>query len=336
MKKKSAYNTNNSDIDISVIIVNYKSWKHLHNCLKSLEEIPQNEFSFQVIIVDNNSNDNKIKAFSKKFSQFKFIVNSGNNGFSNGNNLGAYHSKGEFFLFLNPDTIVTKHALLTMLELARKNLNYGIISCSKLNIEGKAEKEIRFFPKSLTLFGISRAIYKLFNKQKISDKFNNSKDIIFPDWVSGSIIFISKNWFKIVNGWNEDYWLYLEDVDLCKRVVDANGKIALTRNTNIIHNHGGASRLNIKTAALTKSEVIISKHVYINNHFNKYTKVFTQFILFFFGMITQFLLAVVGLIFFFIPKLSVHLLLFKNLIEYYLNALLKRTWISKRAPNYIK
>lgn len=335
MKDKSNNIIHNESIDLSVIIVNYKSWVHLQNCLKSLKEIYQDAFTFEVIVVDNKSGDGKLEAFSKQFHQFKFISNSGNNGFSHGNNIGASHSKGEFLLFLNPDTIVTKDAISSMLLLARENSNYGIISCSKTNIEGKPEKEIRFFPKISTLFGLLRFIYKLVNKQKISDKFNNTKAIIFPDWVSGSIIFMSKKWFNSVKGWNEDYWLYLEDVDLCKRISDAGGKVALTRNTKIIHNHGGASRLNVNTTALTKAEVIISKHVYISTHFSNITKLFTQFFLLSFVLITKFLLAILGVIFFFIPKLYVNLLLFLNLIKYYTNALIKQTWISKRAPNYI-
>ena len=336
MKDKSTNKTHRELIDLSVIIVNYKSWVHLQNCLKSLNDISQDDLTFEVIVVDNNSNDNKLDTFSKQFNQFKFISNSGNNGFSNGNNIGVSHSKGEFLLFLNPDTIVTKDAILAMLLLARANLNYGIISCSKTNFEGKSEKEIRFFPKIATLFGTFRFFYKLKNKQKILEKFNDAKAIIYPDWVSGSIIFISKKWFNTVKGWNEDYWLYLEDVDLCKRITNAGGKIVLTRSAKIIHNHGGASRLNVKTAALTKAEVIISKHVYINNHFNNKTRMLTHFILFIFGLITKLLLGLIGVIFFFIPKLYVNVLLFMNLIKYYINALKKQTWLSERAPNYIK
>ena len=323
-------------IDISVIIVNYRSWKHLQNCLNSLTAIDNDDFTFEVIIVDNNSNDHKLDDFSNSFPQYKFIINSGNNGFSNGNNVGVSHAKGNYFLFLNPDTLVTKDALFQMLNLAQDHSDYGIIACSKVNMEEKPEKEIRFFPKLYTIFGLSRALYQIVNKQNIAEKFNTTKRIIFPDWVSGSIMFMSRKWFDTVNGWNDDYWLYLEDVDLCKRISDEGGKIALTRATNIIHNHGGASRINVKTAALTKAEVIISKHVYISNHFSKSTKVLTHSLLLIFGLLTQFLFAIVGAIFFFIPKLNVQLFLFINLIKYYFNALIKGTWLSKRAPNYAK
>ncbi|MGC6431477.1 MAG: glycosyltransferase family 2 protein [Jejuia sp.] len=321
-------------IDISVIIVNYKSWNHLENCLNGLNKIDTKAFSFEVIVVDNCSNDNKLEHFEAKFPEFRFLLNSGNYGFSHGNNFGARNAKGAYFLFLNPDTVVNTTALSEMLELAKSNPDYGIISCSKIKPTGTLEKETRLFPKIQTLFGVLRIFHTLFNKRMIAERFNETKTVIFPDWVSGSIIFISKSWFLKVGGWSEDYWLYLEDVDLCKRVSKANGKIALTRNSQIIHNHGGASRSNVKTAALTKAEVIISKHVYINSHFKQPNKILAQFALKTFGMLFKSILALLGLIFFFIPKLHVLLLLFLNLVQYYVNAMVKGSWLSKRAPNY--
>lgn len=334
MKKNPAVYPN--ICDISVIIVNYKSWTHLENCLKSLGGIDQNSFSFEVIIVDNNSNDKKLNAFKKKFSTYKFVSNLGNYGFSSGNNFGIRQAKGEFFMFLNPDTIVEKSAVLSIIQLAKQNLDYGIISCTTLNTKGKPEKEIRFFPKVFTFFGITRSIYQRVNKRKISEKYSKTKDVVFPDWVSGSLIFISKKWFELVDGWNEDYWLYFEDVDLCKRVSDAGGKIALKRNVSIIHNHGGSSRLNLKTSALTKTEVIISKHVYINNHLNNNMRFFTHLFFLIFNLIFNFFLAIIGVVLFFIPKCYLQFLIFVNLIKYYKNVLLKKTWTSERAPNYLK
>ncbi|GAB1856631.1 hypothetical protein MHTCC0001_14660 [Flavobacteriaceae bacterium MHTCC 0001] len=324
----------NNIVDISVIIVNYRSWKHLKNCLESLKKIEQDEFSFEVIIVDNNSNDNQLNHFLDNFPDFKFVQNTGNYGFSNGNNLGESIAKGTFLLFLNPDTIVSTHALNVLIKQAKEYDDYGIMACTKLNNDGKPEKEIRFFPKLSTLLGISRVLHRLANKQRINLKYSTDKLTVFPDWVSGSIIFMSRKWFEKINGWNEDYWLYLEDVDLCKRITNAGGKVALTRQTHIIHNHGGASRLNVKTAALTKAEVIISKHVYINTHFKGASKICAQIILFFSVCITKLVLAFLGLILFFIPKLFLNTLLFRNIILYYFNVCVHRTWMSKRAPNY--
>lgn len=334
MKSKFAFYENTHNIDVSIIIVNYKSWNHLTQCLLSLKHIDGVDFSFEIIIIDNQSNDGLFERFKKKFPEFTFILNSGNFGFSHANNLGVKYASGTYLLFLNPDTIVTKSAILTLMQLAIANTDYGIISCSKVKTDGNLEKEIRLFPKLHRLFGVFRFLDDVILKPKRLKLYHPDKSIIFPDWVSGSIIFMSKQWYNKVNGWNEDYWLYLEDVDLCKKITDVNGKVVLTRTAQIIHNHGGASRLNIITAALTKAEVVISKHVYINTHFSTITKYMAHFALIFFGIISSFIFAIIGLLFFFIPKLSVHSLLFVNLIKYYCNCLFTKTWLSKRAPAY--
>lgn len=300
-----------------------------------LLDIPQDEFTFEVIVVDNCSVDGKFTKFSNEFQKFIFIENTINGGFSNGCNVGAYQARGSYLLFLNPDALATKHALVTMLKIARNHPNYGVISCRKMTKKGSPETEARLFPKLTRLFGLFRAIDKWSNKIKLNQRFDQSKELIFPDWVSGSVFFMSREWFDRVGGWDEDYWLYLEDVDFCKRISDKGGRIALTRATKVVHNHGGASRLNIKTAALTKVEVIISKHVYFHNHFKGYAKFFAHTLFIIVTLIHKFLFAVIGMVFFFVPKLKVHALIFFNLIRYYINALIKLTWISRRSINYL-
>jgi len=328
LKKNSKIN-----IIISIIIVNYKSWEHLRNCLLSLEQIDEDNFKYEVIIVDNASNDGKLNNFSKQFSRFKFIENSGNNGFANGCNKGAQIANGDFYLFLNPDTIVSKKPILTMLRIAKKFLNYGVISCVQVNKKGKYEEQVRFFPRLITLFGFIRAIFKILNRRKLAEKFDKSKEIIFPDWISGSVIFMSKKWFKKVYGWNEDYWMYAEDIDLCRKISDIGGEIALTRKANIIHNHGGSSRLNVKTSALTKSEVVISKHVYVNNHFRGWAKYFCQFLIVFQVLISKFILAIVGVVFFFIPKMNLQFYIFVQIVKNYVSMIKRGSWLSERSMN---
>lgn len=314
--------------DVSIIIVNYKSWKHLKNCLDSLTHITQENFTFEVVIIDNNSDDGKLKEFSKKYSNFRFIENSGNNGFANGCNLGAIHSVGKNMLFLNPDTIADENAIHKMLGCLNANENYGIVSCNQLNNNGSFEAVNRVFPGPLTLFGITRAIYRL-----IAKEIKQDDEQIFPDWVSGSVVFISRKWFQKINGWNEDYWMYFEDVDVCKKVKAAKGEVVLLKNVNIIHNHGGASRININTSKITKSEVLISKHVYIRNHFKGMTRFLLLRILIFMSLVSKFLLALIGICFFFIPKLKLNLYLFFELMKYYAHSLKKGTWLSKRSMN---
>ncbi len=321
-------------IDVSIVIVNYKSWDALTECLEALTTIYSNRFSFETIVVDNHSNDGKLETFQNLFPSINFIKNSGNNGFANGCNTGANLAKGEYLLFLNPDTVAGENAIYELLNSAKTNPDFGIVTCTQLNEKGKAYKEVRFFPSLKNLFGTFRAINKLFTKSKIKQDFNPEKTIIFPDWATGAVIFMSVAWYKKINGWNEKYWLYFEDVDICKRVANQGGKVALLRKSTILHKHGGASRINIKTKALTKTEVLISQHIYFNEHSKGFDRSLIQFLILLPLLFGKTIMAILGIIFFFVPKLKVNLYIFKNLFSYYISAIYNRTWTSPRSILY--
>ncbi len=322
-----AISTNN--MDVSIIIVNYKSWKHLRNCLNSLKDLDKEKYTCEIIVVDNYSDDAILEDFTKEFPDVHFTLNSGNNGFANGCNLGASHAKGDYLLFLNPDTIANGKAIGELLSFAKLNRNVGITSCLQKKATKGYEKSIRIFPNIITLFGFTRAIYKFFNKKQ-----SETQDtIVYPDWVSGSVVFISREWLTQVNGWNEDYWMYYEDMDLCKRVQIANGKVALLKSVEIIHNHGGASRLNIKTSALTKTEVLISKHVYIENHFKGFERFLSHFLLILNNIIIKIILAFLGILLFFIPKMRLNVYLLTKMMKYYILRFVKGNWLSTHSMN---
>ena len=323
-------------MDISIIIVNYRGWKALDDCLESIDTILSKTFSFEVIIVDNFSNDGQFPVFKQKYSKFTFIENSGNNGFSNGCNFGASIATGNHFLFLNPDTKLTLEALETLLQTAVSHPEIGILSCLQINENDVFYKQNNLFPALGRFFGISRSLFRKLNKAKLEKRFKNNNDLFYPDWVTGAVIFISRKWFNKIKGWNEDYWLYFEDVDLCKKIFDNEGKVAVTRKATIFHQHGGASRLNVKTKALTKTEVIISKHVYISNQFSTGIQLYLHGLLILGVLSEKIILSLLSLFLFFIPKLKVNRLMLKNLSVYYFNAIQKQTWISPRAMNYLK
>jgi GT2 family glycosyltransferase len=160
--------------------------------------------------------------------------------------------------------------------------------------------------------------------------------VIFPDWVSGSVMLMHRNWYQHIQ-WDEDYWMYFEDMDMCRRVRKQGGQIALLQNTRIIHNHGGASRINRQVKALTKSEVMISRHVYIQKHFRGVSRFLMHG---YFVLNNLFLVpllaAVLGILLFFKKSLSTYPRLYLNIVRYYAAALAGRTWLSHRSVNYKK
>ncbi len=318
--------------DLSVIIVNYKSWKHLENCLDSLHFSSQ-KISLEVIVVDNQSNDGNLTEFEKKYDWVRFLENSGNNGFANANNFGAQHANSDYFLFLNPDTIANQEAFEKMWEFAKKHHQVGIISCMQKKPRGGYEKSDRRFPNLFTLFGLTRAFSKIVSSNKAG---YTEKEVLYTDWVSGSLVLMSKEWFAQIQGWNEDYWMYYEDMDLSKRVHDANGKIAVLQNSEIIHNHGGASRINMKTASLTKTEVQISKHVYVSHHFVGLERILALLILVIYNLISKFVLAIFGILLFFIPKMRLNVYLWTKILGYYFRSLKRGSWLSSNSMNLKK
>ncbi len=322
--------------DLSIIIVCYKGWTRLTQCLNSLDSFLGNNFNYEVIVVDNKSDDATIYEIEKKYSRFKFIHNPVNGGFANGCNLGAKKSSGNFFLFLNPDTIASEEELGKLLNAARGNPEYSILSCRQLNENGNENIVTGSFPEFYNLTGLQRAIYKNRKSnysQNTPDPGNQSTKIVFPGWVSGSVILISKTLFTDINGFDEDFWMYFEDVDLCKRVTDNGGMVALLRDVVIEHNHGGSSRINIKTASITKTEVYISQHMYINKHKKGIEKVMIEVFLVINNIVTVGVVGIAGLLLFFIPKVFLRTLILARLIAYYCRALFRSSWISPRSVN---
>ena len=131
-------------------------------------------------------------------------------------------------------------------------------------------------------------------------------------------------------------WMYFEDVDLCRRIRNINGKIIFCNSVTIEHNHGGSSRINLKTASLTKTEVHISRHLFISKHKTGFEKVLIQSFLVINNLISGGLTALLGIVFFFIPKLFARTLIFFNLIRYYVRSFSRLSWVSPRSVNFIK
>jgi GT2 family glycosyltransferase len=318
--------------DLSIIIVCYKGWEPLVKCLDSLASFSGNSFTTEVFVVDNRSDDEMIFTIEKRYPKFRFIHNKINGGFANGSNLGAQHASGEFILFLNPDTVASESELDKLISAARQNSGYGILSCRQINDRGKESTVCGPFPSFKNITGLQRSLLG----NRMSEIRNSKPGVDFPDWVSGSVIMMRRETFKELGGFDEDFWMYFEDVDLCQRVRNGFGEVAFCRDITIEHNHGGSSRVNLKTTALTKTEVKISQHVYISKHMRGVERFCIQIFLVMNNIITGALMAMIGLLLFFIPKLLSRTLIFYGLMNYYSRALFRLSWISPRSFNYLK
>ncbi len=317
--------------DISIIVVCYRGWPRLIRCLESLKAFKGDRFSFEVIVVDNNSGEETIKEIEKRFSTFRFVYNRVNGGYANGNNLGSSYASGEYILVLNPDTEAAEAEIEKLLITAKQHPEYSIISCRQINENGREVVSTGEFPRFGNLTGFQRSVAKLLRAGVKEAKRSENGNVEFPDWISGSVVWMKMDIYRKLNGFYEGFWMYYEDVDLCRRMAGAGGKVTFLRNVTIEHNHGGSSRVNIKTAALTKTEVQISRHLYVSRNIKGAAGSIVQVFLVINNLISGFIMAVIGILFFFIPKLHLRTRIFINLTGYYINALIRKSWISPRS-----
>lgn len=318
-------------MDISVVIVNYNSWKVLDACIESILDL-QTTLSIETIIVDNQSPADLLLQYQQKYPSVTWIRNSGNNGFANGCNLGAAHATGEFLFFLNPDTRMQHEVPEHFVSIYEKE-NMGILSCLQTNNKGRFHKYNLLFPNPLRVFGLLRSLERRMCKKRLDALFAETATRSFPQWVSGSAVFISRENFNRISGWNEDYWMYYEDVDLCKKARSYNLKCAVTKEVSIFHMHGGASRMNPRTKAITKSEVVKSRHVYISNYFSRASQMWLQPLLIAHILILTGIPALASYPLFFIGKLNVSRYKWTYLYRYYLHVYKNKTWLSERSMN---
>lgn len=320
-------------MDISIIVVCFRGWERLEKCLGSLEGFNGDRFTFEVIVVDNHSSDPVIYDIERKYSGFRFIHNEVNGGYANGNNLGCRNATGEYILILNPDTEASENEIGKMLDEARAHPEYSIISCRQVNAKGRETSSTGEFPGFGNLTGFQRSVAKIFRKASYAG-IMAVDDVVFPDWISGSVVWMRRDLYNRLGGFYEGFWMYYEDVDICKRISQEKGKVVSLNNVTIIHNHGGSSRINIRTASVTKTEVQISRHLYISRNMKGIERSLIQIFLVVNNIISGALMAVAGLIFFFIPRLFLRTTIFLRLIGYYTMALFRNSWMSPRSVLY--
>jgi GT2 family glycosyltransferase len=143
---------------------------------------------------------------------------------------------------------------------------------------------------------------------------------------------ISRVDFDAIGGWSEDYWMYVEDADLCRKAHDCGMSVAYTPDVEVIHAHGGSSRLNVEVKAMTKLEVIISKHVYTAIHTRGFERRLTHTVIFLLRMPMLIVAALLDLITLRqVPMLRVRSRMCTGLLRYYADFIRTGSWLSPRA-----
>ena len=216
--------------------------------IKSIESIYKtiNRMLLNIIVVDNASNDNPERIL-QKFPKIRLLINKKNIGFSKAVNAALAFCKAPYLVLLNPDTIVLEGFFESVIGYLEKNKHVGIIGPKIYEQDGTVQGSARRFPTLLTsMFGRKSPLTKMFPNNPITSKeficFNcNGTDDIDTDWVSGACMVTRRKVFEEVSGFDERFFLYWEDADLCKRTKQAGWKVVYYPKAEIIHSVGKSS-----------------------------------------------------------------------------------------------
>lgn len=227
---------------LSIIIVNYYTRNFLVNCINAIYRTPPS-YPFELIVVDNASEDAIHKVLGDKFPKVRIIDNNCNLGFARANNQGLREAKGEYILFINPDVIPKPGAIDKLIKFMMQHKDAGCVGGKLLNPDGSLQFSCRKFPTFLNVFfGRRSLLTKFFPNNRISRDFLltdiNHNRVQRVDWIMGACMMTSKEVLERVGGFDEDYFLFVEDVDFCYRLRKANLSTYYLPDAQFLHFHG--------------------------------------------------------------------------------------------------
>ena len=229
------------EIDVSIIIVNYNSTELLKNCLDSIEKFTTG-INFEIIVIDNNSMTVDFDELLKYHHRIMLIKNDINRGFGAANNQGVEAAIGKYVLLLNNDTILSENSIKKVLDFAETLEGNETIGCKLLNEDKTIQKSVYDFPSLLNVFTSNFFLYLLFPKLKHFNKYHlmnkGISRITEVDVVTGAFIFMSRESYEALGGFDERFFFYMDDTDLCYRHKNNNGKVVYYPETSIIHLKG--------------------------------------------------------------------------------------------------
>jgi GT2 family glycosyltransferase len=218
-------------MELSIIIVNYKTPELTKRCIESILDTTQKEKP-EILVVDNCSADNSEQLITSKFPKVIWINNKENSGFGRGNNMGAEQAKGDYLLFINSDIVVLENTITNCLNYIKANSDVGVLGCKLINEDGTFQKSIYHYA------GDYMGVLK--NNLIIDYVFKPKPGKIKA--VMGAFMLIPKKKFDDVRGFDPDFFMYAEELDLCRRIEKEGFRIDYLDTAIAIHKHGGSSK----------------------------------------------------------------------------------------------
>jgi GT2 family glycosyltransferase len=231
-------------MQLSVVIVSYNVRYFLELCLQSVLKAAT-RIDCEIIVVDNNSTDDTCKVISEKYTEVNLIKSPKNLGFAKANNLGVSKAKGDYVLILNPDTVVAEDTFINCLAFAKEQKDLGALGVKLIDGNGNFLPESkRNFPTPLVTFykmlGLNSKKHAYYAKQ-VSENAIGKVEVLV-----GAFMLIKKSTYFAVNGFDEDYFMYGEDIDLSYKLSKKGYQNYYLGTETVIHFKGESTQKNVK------------------------------------------------------------------------------------------
>ncbi len=228
---------------ISIIIVSWNVCELLEACLKAIFQANYS-FPIEVVVVDSGSQDGSQLMVKENFPDVKIIARSDNVGFPKGNNIGISQSTGRHVLLLNPDTEIVANAPVALSRYLDDNPDVGVVAAQLLNPDGTVQSSRRRFPTMST--GIFESTWlqpiapaSVLRNYYFEDAPANA--VLDVDWVVGACLMVRRSIIEDVGLLDEDYFMYSEELDWCRRIKSAGWRVVYLPSAQIFHHIGKSS-----------------------------------------------------------------------------------------------
>lgn len=230
---------------LSIVILCWNDLKVIRDCVDSIYA-GTHSTEFEIIVSDNGSTDGSVEFFNRNYPQIRVIENGVNLRFAKGNNAGIRASQGDYVLILNPDTIIHDGTLDKVVRFADEHPEAGACGCKVLNPDGSYQESARPFPSVRGEWIAALYVRPLrhLSARFISDTYTGWQgETERPtDWLSGCFILVRAEVLKHIGGFDEQFFYYYEDVDLCRRVWEAGSSVLFTPEMTITHLGGQSTK----------------------------------------------------------------------------------------------
>ncbi len=232
-------------MDVSIIIVAWNVRKLLYDCLESVFEQTQG-IEFEVIYVDNASEDGSVEMVRKEFPEVQIIENEENKGFIKANNQAIEIAEARYILLLNSDTIILDNAIAKTMKFADENPDAALVGCKVLYPDGRLQTNCFMYPSAMNMFLSATYLSKLFSCNRFFGRETmewwDYSDVREIEANTGCYSLVRREAIDQVGVMDERYFVYGDDADWCCRFTKAGWKVMFTPEPQIIHYHGQTTK----------------------------------------------------------------------------------------------